>query len=594
MTDKPNDNDTHHDVPPPPLEYGAVPLDPSTPLVAVAWGTKENRKVLELSAGRYLIGDSAFATIRIASSGTNLCGALYVALDKVSIKCTGPQPVMFVDGRRLQMGEVVILGDVMEMLVASTRVVIAMHSGKGKQLEAPAEEPKKLESGKQQALTFQEAVDRCHGDPDRIRIVLSRALLEQMDVDGIDLARIDSDDTRRKARLHLKKVVGETRFPKSFPFTPAEFEQQVFDEVMGLGPLEPLLSDATVTEIMVNRRDQIFIEHKGQLTLSKVQFSSDQSLMNVIERIVSTVGRRIDIASPIVDARLIDGSRVNAVIPPLALKGPCLTIRRFSKTPISVAQLVAWGALSQEMCDFLKILVDERKNVVISGGTGSGKTTLLNALSSFIPEGERIITVEDAAELQLQQAHVISLETRPPNLEGAGAVTIRDLVKNTLRMRPDRIVVGECRGGEALDMLQAMNTGHDGSMTTAHANTPEDLLRRLETMVMMSGMELTLRAIREQIVSAVTIVVQIARQRSGRRLVTEIAWIKGLSKENAEYISESLFKRDNANNVVICWDALEKFWQVEEFPGSPQDALKSKPASRSGSDKAKRKPKESE
>lgn len=561
-------------------EYGAQVADPQTPLIAVAWGSKENRKTLALPAGRYLIGDSAFATIRIGSSGTNLCGALYVSPEKTTVKCTGPQPVMFVEGRRLQMGEVVILGDVMELLIASTRVIIATFTGKEKTAEQQAVDDAKAADTKQNGITFQDAVDRCHGDPDRIRIVLSRALLEQMDVDGIDLARIDSDETKRKARLHLKKVVGETTFPPKFPFTPLEFEQQIFDEVMGLGPLESLLGDPTVTEIMVNRRDQIFVEHRGKLTLSKVQFSSDQSLMNVIERIVSTVGRRIDIASPIVDARLVDGSRVNAVIPPLALKGPCLTIRRFSKTPISVAQLVGWGALNQDMCDFLKLVVDERKNVVISGGTGSGKTTLLNALSSFIPDDERIITVEDAAELQLQQAHVISLETRPPNLEGAGAVTIRDLVKNTLRMRPDRIVVGECRGGEALDMLQAMNTGHDGSMTTAHANTPEDLLRRLETMVMMSGMELTLRAIREQVVSAVSIVVQIARKRSGRRLITEIACIKGLDRENSEYITASLFKRDNKDEVEICWPALREFWSTEGFPGTPEEFFKkaAKPA----------------
>lgn len=571
-------------------EYGAEAIAENPILCSVTWGLKENRKHLNLSAGRYLIGDSAFAAIRIGSTGTNLCGALFVTPEKTTVKCTGPQPVMFVDGRRLQMGEVVVLGDVMELTIAATRVLIASQVGPTQPLLSSSEEKESLvEAKKANHLTTQDEVDACQGDPDRIRIVLSKALLEQMDVDGIDLARIDSDDTRRKAKLHLKKVVGEIKFPKDFPFSASEFEQQIYDEVMGLGPLESLLSDSTVTEIMVNRRDQIFVEHKGQLTLSRVQFSSDQSLMNVIERIVSTVGRRIDIASPIVDARLIDGSRVNAVIPPLALKGPCLTIRRFSKTPISVAQLVGWGALTQDMCDFLKVLVDERKNVVISGGTGSGKTTLLNALSSFIPEGERIITVEDAAELQLQQSHVISLETRPPNLEGAGAITIRDLVKNTLRMRPDRIVVGECRGGEALDMLQAMNTGHDGSMTTAHANTPEDLLRRLETMVMMSGMELTLRAIREQIVSAVSIVVQIARRRSGRRLVTEIAWIKGLEKTNAEYITESLFKRNAQDEIVICWDALEEFWKEAEFPGSPQDIIKGQSAKSNSSKSAAKK-----
>lgn len=558
---------------PPEVGYGEDAVTPETPLVTVSWGNKEQKQTLSLVAGRYLIGDSAFAAIRIGSSGTNLCGVLFVSKEKVNVKCTGPQPVMFADGRRLQMGETVILGDVMELIIASTRVVISSFTGKPVATKRSSrDENAEIEKGLGR-LSYQDEIDACNGDPDRTRIILSRALLEQMDVDGIDLARIDSDETRQKARMHLKKVVGETRFPKDFPFDQKEFEQQIFDEVMGLGPLESLLGDQTVTEIMVNRRDQIFIERKGQLSLSKVQFSSDQSLMNVIERIVSTVGRRIDIASPIVDARLVDGSRVNAIIPPLALKGPCLTIRRFSKTPVSVEKLVAWGAMTKEVCEFLRILVHERKNVVISGGTGSGKTTLLNALSSFIPDGERIVTVEDAAELQLQQNHVISLETRPPNLEGAGAVTIRDLVKNTLRMRPDRIVVGECRGGEALDMLQAMNTGHDGSMTTAHANTPEDLLRRLETMVMMSGMELTLRAIREQIVSAVSIVVQIARRRTGKRLVTEVAWIRGLQGENSEYVSTSLFKRSSTDEMVLCKEAMAEFWAFSEFPGSYKTAL---------------------
>ena len=318
------------------------------PLCSVTWGQREAKKSLSLTAGRYLIGDSAFASIRIGGSGTSLSGALFVTPDKITLKCTGPQPVMFVEGRRMHMGEVVILGDVMEVMIASTRVVIASFAGHAG--SEPRAIESRIETKKSHFLTVQDEVNGSYGDPDRIRIVLSKALLEQMDVDGIDLARIDSDDTRRKARMHLKKVVGETKFPGDFPFTPAEFEQQIFDEVMGLGPLESLLGDPAVTEIMVNRRDQIFVEKSGKLTLSKVQFSSDQSLMNVIERIVSTVGRRIDIASPIVDARLIDGSRVNAVIPPLALKGPCLTIRRFSKTPISVPQLVGWGALSQEMC----------------------------------------------------------------------------------------------------------------------------------------------------------------------------------------------------------------------------------------------------
>ncbi len=532
-------------------------------LVIVSFKIRERKQQLRLPAGRYLIGDSAFAQIRMGETGNNLCGVLFVSADHVTLKCTGPQPTIASEGRRMQIGESIILADVLEVFVGPTRLVMSRHVERSLDNDRPEVQEALIEK-KQREVTTQSSVDACRGDPDLIRIVLSRTLLEKMDIDGIDLERVDSEETRRNARLHLKKIIAELNFPQGFPFSALEFEQQIFDEVMGLGPLEPLLADYDVTEIMVNRRDQIFVEKKGKLSLSRVQFSSDQSLLNVIERIVSTVGRRIDMSSPIVDARLLDGSRVNAIIPPLALKGPCLTIRRFSRTPIQMKQLVEWGALTGEMEGFLKYLVHERKNLVISGGTGSGKTTLLNALSSFIPQNERIITVEDAAELQLQQQHVISLETRPPNLEGLGAVTIRDLVRNTLRMRPDRIIVGECRGGEALDMLQAMNTGHDGSMTTAHANTPEDLLRRLETMVMMSGMELTLRAIREQIVSAVTVVVQISRRRTGRRLITEIAWIRGL-KEAAEYDVISLFRRDSQDEMQVHLPEMKLFWAAEEL-----------------------------
>ena len=291
----------------------------------------------------------------------------------------------------------------------------------------------------------------------------------------------------------------------------------MLDEALGLGPLEDLLADPTVTEIMVNRHDQIYVERKGKLELTQVRFLNDEQLRGVIERIVAPLGRRIDEKVPMVDARLRDGSRVNAIIPPLALKGPALTIRKFSKKLLGVDDLIEFGSLTEQMATFLGAAVQARLNIVISGGTGSGKTTLLNVLSSFIPDDERIVTIEDAAELQLPQEHVVSLESRPPNIEGEGAITIRDLVRNALRMRPDRIVVGECRGGEALDMLQAMNTGHDGSLTTVHANTPRDALSRLETMALMAGLDLPARAIRDQIASAVNLIVQQSRLQDGTR-----------------------------------------------------------------------------
>jgi pilus assembly protein CpaF len=307
-----------------------------------------------------------------------------------------------------------------------------------------------------------------------------------------------------------------------------KLKQDVLNEAVGLGPLEELLKGDEITEIMVNKFDEIYIEKGGKLTLSDVTFSSDDAVMSAIERIVSPLGRRIDESSPYVDARLQDGSRVNAIIPPLALRGPCITIRKFSKDKLTHNDLIRFNAINEPMVKFLQVAVEQKLNILISGGTGSGKTTLLNVLSNFIPKTERIVTVEDAAELQLSQPHLVSLEARPPNLEGKGAISIRDLVKNCLRMRPDRIVVGECRGGEALDMLQAMNTGHDGSLTTAHANTPRDLISRLEVMVMMTGMELPIQAIREMVSSAVHLVVQQSRFSDGSRKVVNISEITGV------------------------------------------------------------------
>lgn len=303
---------------------------------------------------------------------------------------------------------------------------------------------------------------------------------------------------------------------------------ELISEIMGLGPIEPFLQDSSVSEVMVNGPDSIYIERSGHLIKTETRFRNAEHLMHIIDRIVSAVGRRVDESSPMVDARLLDGSRVNVIIPPLSLIGPCLTIRKFSRDVLTVDKMIEFGSFDERMAQFLEACVRGRLNIVVFGGTGSGKTTLLNVLSSYVPESERIVTLEDSAELQLHQDNLVTLETRPANIEGEGEISMRDLVRNALRMRPDRIIVGEVRTGEALDMLQAMNTGHDGSMTTAHANSARDLLSRLETMVLMSGMELPLRAIRSQIASAVDIVVQIARMRDGSRKIINISEITGM------------------------------------------------------------------
>ncbi len=375
-------------------------------------------------------------------------------------------------------------------------------------------------------------------------------LIDRMDLKRAQIDSSDSAETRERVRATVSSIVDELKDEMPPGVTKNRIVKEIIDEALGLGPLEDLLADETVNEIMVNRKDQIYIERKGKLILTDKYFIDDDQIRGVIERIVTPLGRRIDESSPLVDARLKDGSRVNAVIPPLALKGPCITIRKFSKTPFKVHDLIRFGSMTNKIAEFLELAVVNRQNIVISGGTGSGKTTLLNVLSSFIPHDERIITVEDAAELQLPQEHVVSLESRPPNIEGKGAITIRDLVKNCLRMRPDRIVVGECRGGEALDMLQAMNTGHDGSLTTIHANSPRDALSRLETLVLMAGMDLPSRAIREQIASAVNIIIQQSRLADGTRKITHVTEITGMEGDKITLQDIFLFKQTGYDKVT--------------------------------------------
>jgi pilus assembly protein CpaF len=357
-------------------------------------------------------------------------------------------------------------------------------------------------------------------------------------------------DVRRTIQELFEQILNEENIVLSRPERARMFEQ-IAAEILGFGPLQPLLDDESVTEIMVNGAKNIYVERKGKLFRVPLTFESTEHVMRIIERIVAPLGRRIDESSPYVDARLPDGSRVNAVIPPISLVGPVLTIRKFAKTPITVDQLISFGSLTPESIQFLDACVKARINIIISGGTGSGKTTLLNVLSAFIPADERIVTIENAAELQLRQDHVVTLESRPPNIEGRGEVTIRALVINALRMRPDRIIVGEIRDEAALDMLQAMNTGHDGSMTTAHSNSPRDTLSRLETMTLMAGMDLPVRAIREQVASAIDLVVHQERLRDGTRKVVNITEVTGMEGDIITMTDLYVFEQTGLENNRI-------------------------------------------
>ncbi len=358
--------------------------------------------------------------------------------------------------------------------------------------------------------------------------IVHEQLLNQMDLRRKDVNRMSDAQLKEESLVLIRSVIAGLSDQIPASVDQQILESDVLNEAVGLGPLEQFLNDEDITEIMVNNHREIFVEKNGKLERSRYSFSSDATVYAVIERIITPIGRRIDESSPIVDARLKDGSRVNAVVPPLALKGPSITIRKFPKHRLEFSDLVKIDSVDQRMVDFLRVCVEMRKNIIVSGGTGSGKTTLLNVLSNFIPASDRVVTIEDAAELKLIQPNLVSLESRPPNLEGSGEISIRELVKNALRMRPDRIVVGECRGGEAIDMLQAMNTGHDGSLTTIHANNPRDVISRLEVLVLMAGLDLPVSAIREQVASAVHMIIQQTRFPCGSRKITRITEVVGV------------------------------------------------------------------
>jgi pilus assembly protein CpaF len=417
----------------------------------------------------------------------------------------------------------------------------------------------------------------------RTRVHLS--LVRQMDLRRVDVRGMSDVDLRDKTSAMIDEII-DREFGDELPKTinRRRLAKEVLDEAIGLGPLEDLIADETVTEIMVNRSDEIFIERAGRIEKSPIIFTGDKAVLAAIERIVAPLGRRIDESSPMVDARLMDGSRVNAVIPPVALRGPSISIRKFSRRKLQGRDLLNFGSINEPMLEFVEMAVRERKNIVVSGGTGSGKTTLLNILSNFIPDDERIVTIEDAAELRLNQPNLVSLEARPANLEGKGLITIRDLVRNALRMRPDRIVVGECRGGEALDMLQAMNTGHEGSLTTAHANSPRDALSRLEVMVLMSSMDLPISVVREQITSAVDLIVHQRRFPCGSRKVTNIWEITGI--ESGTIQTQELFAfraRDQGGpggkvrGEFVATGAVPEFYEELAERGVPVDLSIFKP-----------------
>ena len=498
------------------------------------------RETRELTPGTYLIGRGESCRIRFNLPEVSERHAiLTVRDDKAVLEDLHSANGTLVNGDAIDCA--VVLDGGMVVQIGSGMLRVSEAEEEKPKPEVVVEEEKAEESAVQLPTTTTAESDPLRELRRSVQTQIQQELLKRMDMKRLTMQGIDreglEDTAREKIRGIIDEVVSNGKLPAGID--PDRLEEDIFNEAMRLGPLEELLADESVTEIMVNGPEKVYIERGGKLVLSDCQFSDDASVMAVIERIVAPLGRRIDESQPYVDARLADGSRVNAIIAPLALSGPTITIRKFAKKALTPEDFVRFGTWTPDAAKFMELCVRLRKNIIVAGGTGSGKTTLLNLLSGYIPENERIVTVEDAAELRLQQPHVVRLEARPPNIEGKGAVTIRDLVKNCLRMRPDRIIVGECRGGEALDMLQAMNTGHDGSLTTVHANSPRDVISRLETMVLMSGMELPSRAIREQIQSAVDIIIHESRMSDGSRKVTAITEVTGM--EGNQIVMQDIF-----------------------------------------------------
>ena len=498
------------------------------------------RETRELTPGTYLIGRGESCRIRFNLPEVSERHAiLTVRDDKAVLEDLHSANGTLVNGDAIDCA--VVLDGGMVVQIGSGMLRVSEAEEEKPKSEVVVEEEKEEESAVQLPTTTTADSDPLRELRRSVQTQIQQELLKRMDMKRLTMQGIDreglEDTAREKIRGIIDEVVANGKLPAGID--PDRLEEDIFNEAMRLGPLEELLADESVTEIMVNGPEKVYIERGGKLVLSDCQFSDDASVMAVIERIVAPLGRRIDESQPYVDARLADGSRVNAIIAPIALSGPTITIRKFAKKALTPEDFVRFGTWTPDAAKFMELCVRLRKNIIVAGGTGSGKTTLLNLLSGYIPENERIVTVEDAAELRLQQPHVVRLEARPPNIEGKGAVTIRDLVKNCLRMRPDRIIVGECRGGEALDMLQAMNTGHDGSLTTVHANSPRDVISRLETMVLMSGMELPSRAIREQIQSAVDIIIHESRMSDGSRKVTAITEVTGM--EGNQIVMQDIF-----------------------------------------------------
>ena len=498
------------------------------------------RETRELTPGTYLIGRGESCRIRFNLPEVSERHAiLTVRDDKAVLEDLHSANGTLVNGDAIDCA--VVLDGGMVVQIGSGMLRVSEAEEEKPKPEVVVEEEKEEESAVQLPTTTTADSDPLRELRRSVQTQIQQELLKRMDMKRLTMQGIDreglEDTAREKIRGIIDEVVANGKLPAGID--PDRLEEDIFNEAMRLGPLEELLADESVTEIMVNGPEKVYIERGGKLVLSDCQFSDDASVMAVIERIVAPLGRRIDESQPYVDARLADGSRVNAIIAPLALSGPTITIRKFAKKALTPEDFVRFGTWTPDAAKFMELCVRLRKNIIVAGGTGSGTTTLLNLLSGYIPENERIVTVEDAAELRLQQPHVVRLEARPPNIEGKGAVTIRDLVKNCLRMRPDRIIVGECRGGEALDMLQAMNTGHDGSLTTVHANSPRDVISRLETMVLMSGMELPSRAIREQIQSAVDIIIHESRMSDGSRKVTAITEVTGM--EGNQIVMQDIF-----------------------------------------------------